>query len=90
MAAGAGRPQAREETGALKVQGRVKWFDENKGCGIIRTDQGQDAAVRYPDIEGEGYRSLSEGERVEFELIQQSGTVRAIRIRRTGTGGGER
>ena len=87
MAAGTGRPQAREETGAVKVQGRVKWFDENRGCGIIRTDQGQDASVRYPDIEGEGYRSLSEGERVEFELIQKSGRLRAILIKRTGTAG---
>jgi cold shock CspA family protein len=85
MAAGAGWVQTREEPVAVKVQGRVKWFDENRGCGIIRTDQGQDASVRYPDIEGEGYRSLSEGERVEFELIQQSGNLRAIRIRRTGT-----
>ena len=86
MAAGAGNP-AGEETGTVTVQGTVKWFDENRGCGTIRTDQGQDASVHYPDIEGEGYRSLSEGERVEFELIQQSGSLRAVRIRRTGAAG---
>lgn len=86
MPAPAGR-QAKEETAAVRVRGMVKWFDENRGCGIIRTGLGQDVSVRYPDIEGEGYRSLSEGEHVEFELVQQSGNIRAIRVRRTGDEG---
>jgi len=52
----------------LRVTGKVKWFNDNKGFGFIEQDSGKDIFVHYSEIEGEGYRTLSEGELVEFEV----------------------
>ena len=49
--------------------GTVKWFSERKGYGFIVSDQGQDIFVHYNGIRGTGYRSLEEGQRVEFTVI---------------------
>ncbi len=51
------------------AQGTVKWFNEQKGYGFITQDTGADVFVHYSAIEGGGFRSLNEGERVEFEVI---------------------
>jgi len=50
-------------------QGNVKWFDNAKGYGFIVSPDGDDVFVHYRVIEGEGYRSLSEGQRVEYVAI---------------------
>jgi CspA family cold shock protein len=50
--------------------GVVKWFDANKGYGFITSDEGEDIFVHYTAIGGTGYRSLEEGQRVTFEVIQ--------------------
>lgn len=50
--------------------GIVKWFDANKGYGFITSDEGEDIFVHYTAIGGTGYRSLEEGQRVAFEVIQ--------------------
>lgn len=50
--------------------GRVKWFNEIKGYGFITTGEGRDIFVHYSAIEGEGYRTLSENEEVEFEITE--------------------
>lgn len=52
----------------MRVTGKVKWFNDNKGFGFIEQDQGQDIFVHYSEIQGDGYRTLSEGELVEFEV----------------------
>ncbi len=52
------------------VQGTVKWFNGQKGYGFITQDDGQDVFVHYSAINGQGYRSLEEGARVEFEVGQ--------------------
>ena len=52
------------------VQGTVKWFNGQKGFGFITQDDGQDVFVHYSAINGQGYRSLEEGARVEFEVGQ--------------------
>ena len=52
------------------TQGTVKWFNAEKGYGFIAVDGGQDVFVHYSSIESEGYRSLDEGQRVEFEITQ--------------------
>ncbi len=52
------------------VQGTVKWFNGQKGYGFITQDDGQDVFVHYSAINGQGYRSLEEGQRVEFEVGQ--------------------
>lgn len=51
------------------MQGVVKWFNQSKGFGFIKPDEGsQDVFVHYSDIQGDGFRSLSEGDKVEFEV----------------------
>jgi len=52
------------------AKGKVKWFDEKKGFGFIEWDQGTDVFVHYTGIKGEGFRTLIEGEEVEFEVVQ--------------------
>lgn len=48
------------------VEGRVKWFNESKGYGFIERDGGSDLFVHFSAIEGSGFKSLSEGDRVTF------------------------
>ncbi len=48
--------------------GTVKWFDDAKGYGFITRDEGGDVFVHFSQIEGEGFRSLAEGQTVEFEV----------------------
>lgn len=52
------------------MQGRVNWFNNMKGYGFIERDDGPDVFVHYSGIVGEGYRTLEEGETVEFEIVQ--------------------
>lgn len=49
--------------------GQVKWFDSKKGYGFIVGEQGQDVFVHYTSIVGEGFRSLKDGENVNYELV---------------------
>ncbi len=51
-------------------QGTVKWFSEKKGYGFISLDSGEDVFVHYTSIEGNGFRTLHEGERVEVNVEQ--------------------
>ena len=50
--------------------GTVKWFNSSKGFGFIEREQGKDVFVHFNEIRGEGYRTLEEGQRVEFSLAQ--------------------
>ena len=49
--------------------GHVKWFNPEKGFGFIRQENGEDVFVHYSAISGEGFRTLEEGQKVEFEVI---------------------
>lgn len=51
-----------------KSRGRVKWFNDSKGYGFIERDDGKDVFVHYSAISGDGFRTLREGQEVEFEL----------------------
>ena len=53
---------------AGKKEGTVKWFNEKKGYGFISCEGGDDVFVHYSDIETDGFKSLSEGQKVEFEI----------------------
>lgn len=55
-----------------RVNGTVKWFDHRKGFGFIQMEgQDDEVFVHYREIQGEGFRTLSEGQKVEFELIER-------------------
>ncbi len=55
---------------AERVQGTVKWFNGDKGYGFITQENGPDLFVHYSEIQGGGYRSLNDGDRVEFEITE--------------------
>jgi len=55
---------------ATRESGVVKWFNNSKGYGFIQRDQGGDVFVHYRAIRGDGYRSLEEGQRVEFAVTK--------------------
>jgi CspA family cold shock protein len=55
---------------AERVTGTVKWFNAAKGFGFIQQDEGEDVFVHYSAIVGDGYKSLEEGQRVEFVVVQ--------------------
>ena len=52
------------------VLGKVKWFNKQKGYGFIEQEQGQDVFVHFQSVIGEGFRTLEEGQTVEFDVIQ--------------------
>jgi len=54
----------------MKETGKVKWFNDSKGYGFISRDNGPDVFVHHSAIVAEGFRTLAEGELVEFEVVQ--------------------
>jgi CspA family cold shock protein len=67
------------------AQGTVKWFNTAKGYGFITQDTGADVFVHYSVIEGGGYRTLNEGDRVEFEVMPGAKGLQATAVRRLTT-----
>ena len=65
------------------AQGAVKWFNSEKGYGFIAVDEGEDVFVHYSAIQMDGYRSLEEGQRVEFEITQGQKGPQADAVRRS-------
>ena len=55
---------------AVREQGVVKWFNDTKGFGFIQRASGEDVFVHFRAIRGEGHRSLSDGQRVEFTVVE--------------------
>jgi CspA family cold shock protein len=68
------------------AQGRVKWFNSEKGFGFITQDGGPDVFVHYSEIQGSGFKTLDEGARVEFEV--QEGAAAGVRLVGASAGGG--
>lgn len=61
-------------------QGTVKWFNAAKGYGFIQRQTGEDVFVHYSAIQGEGYKTLNEGQAVEFEVKQGPKGLQAERV----------
>ncbi len=60
--------------------GHVKWFNERKGFGFIGQENGEDVFVHHSAIQGEGFKTLHEGEAVEFEIIQDAKGLKADKV----------
>ena len=63
-----------------RVVGTVKWFNASKGYGFIEREGGADVFVHYTAIESDGYRSLQEGQKVEFRIEQGPKGLQAARV----------
>jgi CspA family cold shock protein len=59
-----------DSTHVSRIRGKVKWFNNAKGFGFIGREDGPDVFVHYSAIQSEGYKSLQEGDEVEFEIAQ--------------------
>jgi CspA family cold shock protein len=64
----------------LRQQGKVKWFNEAKGYGFIKLDDGEDIFIHYSAIQGDGFKTLAEGDKVEFEIVQGSKGKQAANV----------
>jgi len=62
------------------MKGTVKWFNDSKGYGFIQQDQGEDVFVHFSAIQAEGFRTLTEGEEVEFEVHQSERGLQATQV----------
>lgn len=64
----------------MREQGSVKWFNDAKGYGFIQRESGGDVFVHFSAISGDGYRSLEDGARVEFEVEQGPKGLQAVNV----------
>lgn len=64
------------------ASGKVKWFDDQKGFGFIEQDGGPDCFVHHTSIQGDGFKTLAEGEAVEFDVTQGPKGLKAENVRR--------
>lgn len=64
-----------------ELKGTVKWFNESKGYGFITPEEGKDVFVHFSEIKMEGFKSLSEGQQVEFEVTDGPKGPQAVNVR---------
>ena len=62
-------------------QGTVKWFNDTKGYGFIQGEDGQDVFVHQTEVQTEGFRSLKEGQKVEFDITQGDKGAKAVNVK---------
>jgi len=62
------------------MKGTVKWFNDSKGYGFIKSPKGEDVFVHFSAIQAEGFRTLSEGEQVEFEVHESDRGPQAANV----------
>jgi CspA family cold shock protein len=66
----------------MSVQGKVKWFNNSKGFGFLEQEGGKDVFVHFSAIQGDGYRNLAEGEKVEFDIVDSPKGPQAANVRK--------
>lgn len=66
------------------ARGKVKWFNDTKGFGFIQQESGEDVFVHYTAISGDGFKTLKEGEEVEFEVTQGPKGPQASNVTKAG------
>jgi len=66
----------------MSVQGKVKWFNATKGYGFLEQDGGKDVFVHFSAIQTDGFRTLNEGESVEFEVVEGPKGAQAANVKR--------
>jgi CspA family cold shock protein len=81
IARGGTRSPSRVRELLVMAQGTVKWFNADKGYGFIAVDGGRDVFVHFSAIQSDGYRTLEEGQRVEFEITQSDRGPQADAVR---------
>jgi cold shock protein len=68
-----------------RLQGTVKWFNDAKGYGFISREGGPDVFVHFSSIQGTGFKSLAEGDHVEFEIVQGQKGPQASEVVKSGS-----
>jgi CspA family cold shock protein len=64
----------------MSVEGKIKWFNESKGYGFIQQDNGPDVFVHFSAITGEGFKTLAEGQRVQFDIVEDEKGLKAANV----------
>jgi cold shock protein len=62
------------------MQGKVKWFNPDKGYGFIETEEGGDVFVHFSAIQGDGFKTLEEGQAVEFDVVEGNRGAQAANV----------
>lgn len=70
----------------MRSKGKVKWFNDRKGFGFIQVEDGQDVFVHYSALQEDGFKSLKEGESVEFDLVEGAKGPQAANVTKSGIG----
>ena len=77
------RVAKRERNKTIVAKGTVKWFNEAKGFGFISQENGEDVFVHYSAIQGDGFRTLAEGDKVEFDVVKGPKGYQAANVRKS-------